>query len=148
MQNDHRKELCDRFVTATASLYRLVYMGLLDDRKGLNEMVPQLRTVMLLADKGPMRVSHIAGFLGCTSTSMTYTLHRLVERKMIRKVPCPQDRRVVICELASEGRKVLEKIDHVVRNRVLPATDTWSQKQLEVFVESMEDVLDNDVDVP
>ena len=50
------------------------------------------------------------------------------------------DRRVVICELAPEGRKTLERIDHVVRERVLPATETWSLKQLEAFVESLESI--------
>ena len=48
------------------------------------------------------------------------------------------DRREVICELAPEGRKVVERIDQVVRKRVLPATESWSLEQLERFVASLE----------
>ncbi|MYB61851.1 MAG: MarR family transcriptional regulator [Gemmatimonadetes bacterium] len=140
MSNDHRKELCDRFVTATASLYRLVNMGLRDDGKelGHNERVNQYKTLMLLADKGPMTVGEIPRFLGCTDASINNILHRLDEKKMIEKARTPNDRRVVMCELTPAGRKVLERIDRVVRKRVLPATETWSLEQLEAFVASLE----------
>ncbi len=66
---------------------------------------------------------------------MAYTLSWLVE-KMVKKVPYLQDRRVMICDLASGDRKVLEMIDHVIRKRVLPATDSWSLKRPEAAVES------------
>lgn len=59
---------------------------------------------------------------------------------MIEKARSSYDRRVVICELTPEGRKVLERIDHVVRKRFLPSTETWSLEQLEAFVESMESI--------
>ena len=140
MSEDLRKELCDRLVAATASLYRLVNMGLWDDGKDLghNERVNQYKTLMLLADKGPMTVGEIPGFLGCSDASINNILHRLDEKKMIEKARSSDDRRVVICELAPEGRKVVERIDNVVRERVLPATESWSLDQLEAFVESLE----------
>ena len=140
MSNDLRKELCDRFVAATARLHRLVYMGLRDDRKDLGqlEQVNQYQTLMLLADQGPMTVGEIAGFLGCTDSSINNILRRLDDKKMIEKARTPHDRRTVMCELTTEGLKVLERIDHVVRERVLPATESWSLEQLEAFVESLE----------
>ncbi|MYI99806.1 MAG: MarR family transcriptional regulator [Gemmatimonadetes bacterium] len=142
MSNDLRKELCDRFVAATAGLYRLVNMGLRDDGRALgqNEQVNQYKTLMLLADKGPMTVGEIPGFLGCSDASINNILHRLDAKKMIEKARSSHDRRVVICELTPKGRKVLERIDHVVRKRVLPTTETWSLEQLEAFVESMESI--------
>lgn len=140
MNNDHRNELCDRFATAAADLYRLVYKELVDDRKGPVEMFPQLRTVMLLADKGPLRVSHIADHLGCTPSAMTYTLSRLIEKKLIKRVPYPQDRRVVICELAYEGRNMLKRVHRVVRERVLAVTGTWSLERFEAVVEALESI--------
>lgn len=142
MGNDLRKELCDRFVAATVSLYRLVYMGLRDDRRdlGQNEEINQYKTLMLLADKGPMTVGEMPGFLGCTDSSINNVLRRLDDKKMIEKARTPDDRRVVMCELTPNGRKVLERIGHVVRNRVLPATETWSLEQLEAFVEALESV--------
>lgn len=56
MQNDLRNELCDRLITATAKLYHKVYLDMLDDRQGPIDDLPQLRTMMLLADYGPLRV--------------------------------------------------------------------------------------------
>lgn len=140
MSNDLRMELCDRFVAATARLHRLVYMGLRDDRKDLGqlEQVNQYQTLMLLADKGPMSVGQIAVCLGCTDSSINNDLRRLNRKKLIEKERSSHDRRVVMCELTPDGRKVLERIDHVVRERVLPATETWSLEQLEAFVESLE----------
>ena len=138
MQNDQRNELCDRLVTATTSLYRMMYVGTVDGRQGPIEVFPQLRTVMLLADKGPLRVSHIADYLGCTPSAMTYTVRRLVEKKLVTRVSNPKDRRVVICDLSPGGRRMLEKVDKVVRQRVLAATDTWSVERFEAVVEALE----------
>ena len=142
MSNDLREELYDRFVAATARLYRLVYLGLRDYRRDLGEieMINQYKTLILLADKGPASVGHIADFHGCTDNSINNVLHRLHEKKMIEKQRSSHDRRVVMCELAPEGRKVVERIDHVVRNLVLPTTETWSLEQLEAFVESLESI--------
>lgn len=62
---------------------------------------------------------------------MTYTIGRLIDKKLVRRVPYPQDRRVVIWELASEGQKVLNRVGHAVRERVLAATETWSLERLD-----------------
>ncbi|MDD9948672.1 MAG: MarR family transcriptional regulator [candidate division Zixibacteria bacterium] len=142
MSNDHRKELCDRLVVATARLYRLVYLDLRNDRIDLREteMGNQYKTLILLADKGPATISQIADIQGCTDSSLNKVLDRLEQKKMIEKARSLDDRRVVICELAPEGRKVVERIDQVVRERVLPATETWGLEQLEAFVESMESI--------
>ena len=140
MSNDHRQQLCDRFVAATASLFRLIYLGLRNDRRDLREteMVNQYNTLILLADNGPSTISQISDINGCNDSSMNKVLDRLEQKKMIEKARSSDDRRVVICELAPEGRKVVERIDNVVRDRVLPTTETWSLEQLEAFVESME----------
>lgn len=95
---------------------------------------------MLLADKGPLKVSEIADYLGSTPAAMTYTLSRLVEKKLVKRESDPQDRRVVICDLTSDGRKLLEEIRYVVRERVLASTETWSLEQLESVVEALESV--------
>lgn len=142
MSDDLRKELCDRFVAATVRLYRLVYLGLQDFRKdlGQNELVNQYKALMLLAHNGPMSVGQIADFLACTDATINDVLRRLDRKKMIDKARASHDRRVVICELTAEGRKVLDGIDHVVRKRVQPSTETWSLEQLEAVVESMESI--------
>ena len=140
MSNDHRKELCDRLVAATASLYRLVYLGLRNDRRDLREteMVNQYKTLILLADNGPSTISQIADINECNDSSLNKVLDRLEQKEMIEKARSSDDRRVVICELAPEGRKVVERIDQVVRDRVLPTAESWSLEQLEAFVESLE----------
>ena len=138
MQNDLRNELCDRLVTATTNLYDTVYLNLLHDKQGLIEGLPQLKTMMMLADRGPLSVGQIAENTGSTLPAMTATLHRLVERKLVKRERSPQDRRVVVCELTSTGRIVLNGVKHVIRERVLAAADTWSMEQFEATVEALE----------
>ena len=140
MSKDHRQELCDRLVAATASLYRLIYLGLRNDRRDLREteMVNQYKTLILLADNGPSTISQISDINGCNDSSMNKVLDRLEQKEMIEKARSSDDRRVVICELAPEGRKVVERIDHLVVERVLPTAESWSLEQLEAFVESLE----------
>ena len=140
MSKDHRQELCDRLVAATAGLYRLIYLGLRNDRRDLREteMVNQYKTLILLADNGPATISQIADINECNDSSLNKVLDRLEQKEMIEKARSSDDRRVVICELAPEGRKVVERIDQVARDRVLPTAESWSLEQLEAFVESLE----------
>ena len=142
MSNDRREELCERFVAATASLFRFIYLGLVDDRKdtGQHEKTNRFEILMVLAYKGPTVVGEIAGLLGCSDYIINSTLRRLDDSKMIEKARTQYDRRVVLCELTPKGRKVLERIDHVVRHLILPSTETWSLEQLEEFVKSMESI--------
>lgn len=113
---------------------------LLDDGSGPTETFRQLRTAMLLADKGPLRMSQIADHLGYTPTSLTHTVDILIEKKLVKRVSNPQDRRVVVCDLAPGGRIELERISDVVRKRVLAATDMWSIERLESVVEALESI--------
>ncbi|MYB62448.1 MAG: MarR family transcriptional regulator [Gemmatimonadetes bacterium] len=138
MQNNLRNELSDRLVTEITNLYHKVYLGMLDFRQGPIDELPQLKTLMLLADKGPLRVGQIAENTESTPSAMTATLHRLVDRNLVTRERYPQDRRVVICELTSTGRTVLNGIKHAIRERVLAATDTWSMEQFEAVVKALE----------
>ena len=138
MQNVLRNELCDRLITATTILYHMVYIGMRNDKQGLIDNLPELKSMMFLADKGPLSVGQIANYIGSTPAAMTATLHRLVERNLVKRERYPQDRRVVICELTSTGRIVLNGVKHALRERVFAATDTWSMEQFEAIVEALE----------
>ena len=50
------------------------------------------------------------------------------------------NRRMVICELTSTGRIVLDGVKHVVREYVFTTTDTWSMEQFEAVVEALESI--------
>jgi len=82
MSKDHRQELCDRFVAATARLYRLVYLDLRNDRIDLRETekVNQYKTLILLADKGPATISQIADVQECNDSSLNKVLDRLEQK--------------------------------------------------------------------
>ncbi|MYB62831.1 MAG: MarR family transcriptional regulator [Gemmatimonadetes bacterium] len=85
IRNDLRNEMCDRLVTATTNLYDRVYLGMLDDRKGPIDKLPQLKILMLLADIGPLSVGQIADNTESTPSAMTATLNRLEEKELVKR---------------------------------------------------------------
>ena len=118
----------------------MVYIGMRDDKQGLIDNLPELKSMMLLADKGPLSVGQIANYIGSTPTAMTATLNRLEEKELVKRARDPQDRRMVVCDLTSTGRIVLEGVKQDVRVRVLATTDTWSMEQFESVVEALESI--------
>lgn len=77
-------------------------------RHGLS---PSEFTIMeLLYHKGRQSIQQIGDKILVTSGSMTYNIDKLENKGYIRRVPCPQDRRVTYAEMTDEGTQLLDRI--------------------------------------
>lgn len=59
--------------------------------------------------KGPQPVNTIGRKVYLTSGSITTAVHRLERQGLVRRTPCPDDRRVVYVDLTDEGRRVIRE---------------------------------------
>lgn len=99
---------------------------------GLFELtMPQCRAVCFLAE-GPARMSRIAEALEVSLPSATATIDRLVERGLVSRGEDPEDRRLVICELTGEGRRVISSLydADLATTRVLLSSLTYEELQV------------------
>lgn len=67
----------------------------------------QLRALLLLYTKGPVRMSDIAATLGVSTATATGVMDRMVERGIVIRESDPNDRRIVLCCMSPEGEKAV-----------------------------------------
>ncbi len=81
-------------------------------RRGLS---PSEFTILeVLYNKGRIPLQQIGDKILITSGSVTYNIDKLVQKGLIRRVPCEQDRRVIYAEITADGNELFERIfpDH------------------------------------
>ncbi|WP_172197573.1 MarR family winged helix-turn-helix transcriptional regulator [Saccharibacillus qingshengii] len=68
----------------------------------------------VLYNKGRFPLQQIGEKILITSGSVTYNIDKLEKRELLRRVPSPNDRRVIYAEITDQGRELFDRIfpDH------------------------------------
>ena len=140
MQDKYKQELTDRFVSVVEHLNRLMHSGRLDEWQGLDMTIPQIKTLVLLENTGPVRMSAISSYLGSALSATTSIVDRLVQKKLVNRVSDSNDRRVVMCELTPLGRRATERFWRIGRERAQRMADCLTAEQLETVVRALESI--------
>jgi MarR family 2-MHQ and catechol resistance regulon transcriptional repressor len=77
-------------------------------RYGLTE--GEFAVLEALFHKGPLLQGDVQRRVLVSSGGITYLVDRLVERGLVERRPCAQDRRAIYAALTDEGRQLLERI--------------------------------------
>jgi MarR family transcriptional regulator, 2-MHQ and catechol-resistance regulon repressor len=72
----------------------------------------------VLLHKGPLPVNTIGGHVMLTSGSITTAIDRLEAKRLVRRKPCPEDRRVTYVSLTRIGSTLIRKIFKVHADRL------------------------------
>ena len=100
--------------------------------------IPQVRTLQLLEQGGPLRMGSIALCLGRALSATTTVMDRLVEKGFVDRVADPDDRRVVLCQLTDEGEKAIGQFWRIGRDRLDIMVSFLDDAQLEKVVTGLE----------
>lgn len=138
MEDERRQELTDRFAELAEYLNRQLHTGRLDEWEGLDMTIPQIKTLVLLEQVGPLRMGNIALSLGRALSATTTVVDRLVEKELVDRVSDPSDRRVVVCKLTDTGEKAIQRFWRIGRERIDILADLMDEEQLEAVVRAME----------
>ena len=138
MQDNHKQELVDRLIEVVEWLNREASSGRLDEWQRLDMTVPQIKVVVLLEGAGSLRMGAIAGYLGISLSATTSVVDRLVEKRLVRRLSDPTDRRVVVCELTPLGVETIQSFWRVDRQRLLVLAEQLEEAQLESAVQGLE----------
>ncbi len=77
-------------------------------RYGLTE--GEFAVLEALFHKGPLLQGDVQRRVLVSSGGITYLVDRLVERGLVERRPCPEDRRAIYAALTDEGRQLLGRI--------------------------------------
>ncbi|HZG73422.1 MAG TPA: MarR family transcriptional regulator [Chondromyces sp.] len=75
---------------------------------GLNPT--EFAVLELLFHKGPQPLQQIGNKILLASGSITYVVDKLEKKNLLKRVACPNDRRVTFAEISEEGRLFIERV--------------------------------------
>ena len=132
------KQLCFALYAASTAMTR-VYRPLLE-KLGLT--YPQYLVLLVLWEKGPIRLGGIADDLGLATHAVSPIIDRLEEAGFVRRAKDPDDARAVLVNLTTAGRNLESEgvaiRDHVRRKTVLKTSEiTRLRSELQKLVETL-----------
>jgi DNA-binding MarR family transcriptional regulator len=80
--------------------------------------LPQYRTLVVLASRGPQSLAGLAEAIGVTSATATRMCDRLVRKGLIRRRTERDDRRQLRVGLTPQGRELVETVTHKRRQEI------------------------------
>lgn len=75
---------------------------------GLNPT--EFAVLELLYHKGPQPLQQIGGKILLASGSITYVVDKLEKKQLLRRVACPEDRRITHAAITQDGIELIERI--------------------------------------
>jgi DNA-binding MarR family transcriptional regulator len=138
MQKPERQGLTERFVELVQQINQQMHFRPVDEWEGLDLTIPQIKTLALLQHQGPQRMGSVSAYLGSTFSASTSIVDRLVEKKLLERIPDPADRRVVICQLTLEGQAAVEKFWSISRMHIVELAEYLNSEELAIVVRGME----------
>lgn len=138
MQQTERQRLTDRFVELVEQINQQMHCRPVAEWEELDLTVPQIKTLALLQQQGPQRMGSVSAYLGSTFSAATSIVDRLVDKKLVERTLDSDDRRVVICQLTSEGQEAVEKFWSIGRMHIVELSEHLSTEDLGTVVRGME----------
>ena len=102
----------DRFAALMKSLGRMQMKEWL----AVDLTMSQMKVLFVLWDRGCASVGALASALGVSLPTMTGILDRLVEHSLVRRQPCPEDRRLVLNCLTDSGTELTGRLRQARRD--------------------------------
>ena len=72
--------------------------------------IPQFRTLVILSNRGPMKLATLAGLLDVQPSATGRMVDRLVGAGLIDRLPHPTSRRELLAALTKHGREVVRRV--------------------------------------
>jgi MarR family transcriptional regulator, 2-MHQ and catechol-resistance regulon repressor len=106
----NNQELSLKLFVVLSKAYKVMMDRAVKDMKknGLSEN--EFTVLELLHHKGKLAMQQIGERILITSGGITYTIDKLESRGYLRRVPCPDDRRVTYAEITAEGAELMQSI--------------------------------------
>lgn len=104
------RELSLKLLVVLSKAYKVIMDRAVKDMKknGLSEN--EFTVLELLYHKGRFPLQQIGEKILVTSGGITYTIDKLEAKGYLKRVDCPEDRRITYAEITGEGTRLIENI--------------------------------------
>ncbi len=99
--------------------------------------IPQFRTLVILANHGPLNLVTLAGLLDVQPSTTGRMVDRLVGAGLIVRNPHPQSRRELVAELTDRGRDVVHEVTAHRRDEIARVVQKMSARDRRGLVRAL-----------
>ena len=100
--------------------------------------LPQLRVLVLVADRGSMNLGQVAEALGVHPSNATRTVERLVVAGLLHRTEDPSDRRYLALELTDAGHDVVQGVMGHRREAIAAIMSSMTSAQRRALARALE----------
>jgi DNA-binding MarR family transcriptional regulator len=114
--DDSVDAITDALLTASRLLVAISARSIADADETLT--IPQFRTLVILSNRGPVKLATLAGLLDVQPSTTGRMVDRLVAAGLLDRRQNPDSRRELVVDLTARGREVVSAVT-AVRRRTL-----------------------------
>lgn len=137
MKTNERDEKIDRFAELSHEISLHMHAEIASDWPEHELSMAQFKALVLLGS-GRQRMGDLSRALGISLSSTTNLVDRLESKGLLQRDHDRDDRRVVTCELTSEGRSTVSRFWSVGRQRIHDLTDQLSDDEFDLVISALE----------
>jgi MarR family 2-MHQ and catechol resistance regulon transcriptional repressor len=97
------------FIVLTRAL-NSIKKRVVEDIKCLGLNPTEFAVLELIYNKGEQPIQKIGEKVLIASSSITYVVDKLEKKKLLKRKPCPKDRRVTYAEITPAGTELMDKV--------------------------------------
>lgn len=109
-RNEQESELSLKLFVVMSRAHRAVMDRVKEDIKSHGLNPTEFGVLELLFHKGDQPIQQIGQKILLSSGSMTYVIDRLESKKLLKRRPCSDDRRITYAAITDEGRALMEEV--------------------------------------
>nr|WP_276356800.1 MarR family transcriptional regulator [Cohnella sp. YIM B05605] len=109
-KNNASHDLSLKLFVVLSKAYKAVMDHAVKDMKKHGLSATEFTIMELLYHKGKFPLQQIGDKVLITSGSITYNIDKLEKRGLLKRVPCPDDRRVTYAEITEEGERWMSEV--------------------------------------
>jgi MarR family 2-MHQ and catechol resistance regulon transcriptional repressor len=99
-----------KLLVVLSKSYKVVMDRAVKDMKRNGLSAAEFSILELLYHKGKTPLQRIGDKILVTSGTITYTVDKLEEKGYLKRVACPEDRRVTYAEITTSGKELFDQI--------------------------------------
>lgn len=94
----------NKFLVVLGKMQSTVFGKVEKHLKDLGFNTSEFLIMYAIAAHGPLTIQDIAARISVTSGNMTYTVNKLENRGIVKRVSCPEDKRMTYIDFTDSGR--------------------------------------------
>lgn len=101
---------------------------------------PQMNMIMMIRVRETVSVTELATLLGVSPPSVSTMVDRLVERGLLTRTPCDQDRRKVVIRVSPEAIEDIARVEATILESFVEMVEALGPKTTQKWCEVLQQV--------